>query len=220
MFAKTFFEYTTSKKEKRPSKFLRILRIIHARVNLSPSLSLSLSLSLFLIPGISRAKIIRRRAPTKARRLRLLERRDSKETREEEECTDDGMPVCTLCRMLGNGQGLKRAGWIHTPVRTLGHVHTSPHRKVSEQEKRSMETETKWTEGERTRGGGAKKREKETEGDRRKEGWRRERKQRRVCTCVWRSVSAGCIGGCANLHAFCSRCNKRCERKVGRGCRT
>lgn len=28
-------------------------------------------------------------------------------------------------------------------VRTLGHVHTSPHRKVSEREERSIETETK-----------------------------------------------------------------------------
>ena len=99
------------------------------------------------------------------------------------------MPVCTLRRMLGNGQGLKRAGWIHTPVRTLGHVHTSPHRKVSEQEKRSMETETKWTEGERTRGAGAKKREKETEGDRRKEGWRRERESKDACVHACDGVS-------------------------------
>lgn len=93
--------------------------------------------------------------PTKARRLRLLERRDSKRgVGGRRVQRRDGTPVCTLRRMRRNGRG----GWSETRlnshssppspssyprVRTLGHVHTSPHRKVSEREERSIETETK-----------------------------------------------------------------------------
>lgn len=37
-----------------------------------------------------------------------------------------------------------------------------------------------------------------------------------MCVCVYIAECAGFIGGCANLHAFCSPCDKRCERKAGR----